>query len=1165
MLATRRTHNHVGRATRALQVRLAAAERAVQARQRVIDALHRIAALALSEQPLHDVLQEVVQEVHACTGFPIVLIEFYDPTLQMMEIVAATGIPLPADHSDMLIPVSMTLSGTVALSGQALVEPQARSRPEYADTALYQFGVQTFVCLPLAVTERVIGTLSLAHLDADMIDADLVPLTQSLANLIAILVARARAEAEREVALTKYSTLFDAFPLGITVSDATGRIVETNAMAGRLLGIGREEHCQRAIDSPEWQIVSTDGSLMSVDDYASVRALREQRIVENVEMGVIASSGGTTWINVTAAPLPLDNYGVVITYGDITARRQAEELVSAQRDLARIIASTTSPELVWPRCLDLALRVSGMDCGGIYLFDPNYQQLDLACHHGLSPDFLCTTRHYSVSSPNAQQMLAGGSAYLSIAQVQQVTLFEHEGLTSAALLPIRYHGQVLGCVNLGSHQLTQVPAFARHALETISTEIGNIIVALRTATALSEREEQYHSLVESQDSSISTLDADGVYHYINRIGADWLATTPEAVVGQRMHDFFPPQMVEAFLGNVRQVIASGQGVVIEVQHQVQEPRWHRVSLQPIRDASGVSVLVMVNSLDITERKQAEEQLRESQMRLELALRGANLGTWDWYVQTGRTVFNERWAEIVGYSMAELEPVSIETWASLCHPEDLQRSDELLQQHFAGQSEFYECEARMRHKHGDWIWVVDRGQVVEWDAEAKPLRMTGTHLDITARKQAEIDLRLSNETLEARVAQRTAEIARINLELERAARAKDEFMASMSHELRSPLNTILTVSESMQESIYGPLSERQQGALRHVQTSGAHLLSLINDILDLSKVEAGRLDLRIEPVLIAEVCQTSLLFVKELALKKSLRLAFKLTDQMAMIQADPRRLKQMLVNLLSNAVKFTPEGGYVGLEVVIDAAADRVSFAVRDSGIGIAPEDMGRLFQPFTQLDSRLSRQYEGTGLGLALVRRLAELHAGSVTVASTPGYGSCFTLVLPQHPPMPITEQLQAQLPIAPSMGRAAQQMLLTADHPPYPSDQLVATPGQVRVLVAEDNESNIVITCDYLRSRDFAVTVARNGREALAAAIEQQPDLILMDIQMPEMDGIEAIRRLRAMPAFATTPIIALTALAMPGDRERCLEVGASTYITKPVMLQSLAEVMQQLMGVRG
>ncbi len=411
----------------------------------------------------------------------------------------------------------------------------------------------------------------------------------------------------------------------------------------------------------------------------------------------------------------------------------------------------------------------------------------------------------------------------------------------------------------------------------------------------------------------------------------------------------------------------------------------------------------------------------------------------------------------------------------------------------------------------------------------------TLVDITQRKQAEAALRHANA------------------ELARAGRDKDAFLANMSHELRTPLNAILGFSEILRAQIRGSLNPAQQDAVHNIETSGQHLLALINDILDLSKVEAGQLDLALEPVMIAEVCQASLLFVKELALKKSLRVDLLLSDPLAQMQADPRRLKQMLVNLLANAVKFTDGGGHVSLEVEIDATTGAVRFTVQDTGIGIAQEDLARLFQPFSQVDSALGRQHEGSGLGLALVRRLAELHGGRVTVESTVGVGSRFTITLPAGQPEPAGrppyEDPRADPPGEAGAAGAARGSRVATD-----------TPAGVRVLVVDDNEANLLMIAEYLRARGYDVAMIHSGQEALDRIGSVNPAVILMDIQMPDLDGLEVIHQLRANAAYATTPIIALTALAMPGDRERCLAAGASAYLAKPVSLRKLAELITQV-----
>ncbi|MFN8414045.1 MAG: ATP-binding protein, partial [Anaerolineales bacterium] len=359
---------------------------------------------------------------------------------------------------------------------------------------------------------------------------------------------------------------------------------------------------------------------------------------------------------------------------------------------------------------------------------------------------------------------------------------------------------------------------------------------------------------------------------------------------------------------------------------------------------------------------------------------------------------------------------------------------------------------------------------------------------------------------------------------------------------TPLTGILGIAESLQLGTYGQLNEKQSSILNSIETSGRHLLELINDILDLSKVEAGKFDIYPEMIDIEETCRASLLFVKEQAAKKSILLEYQDTKYAKSVFADSRRLKQMLVNLLSNAVKFTPEKGQVNLIVHADSEKQQIHFTITDTGIGIAQDDLKHLFTPFTQVDSRLNRQYEGTGLGLVLVLRLAEMHGGNVQVESQVGTGSSFTISLPWH-----TEVIPSTQP----------STVQTSAQP-----AIVSEPNSRGILLlVEDSPTNVETIGDYLQFKGYSVVVASNGMEALIKAEEVNPQLILMDIQMPVMDGLEATRRLRADSRFATTPIIALTALAMAGDREQCLSAGANDYLSKPVSLKELVGKIDKLL----
>lgn len=407
------------------------------------------------------------------------------------------------------------------------------------------------------------------------------------------------------------------------------------------------------------------------------------------------------------------------------------------------------------------------------------------------------------------------------------------------------------------------------------------------------------------------------------------------------------------------------------------------------------------------------------------------------------------------------------------------------------------------------------------------RLLGVLHNVDSRRKAEQLLR-----------DRAKRLNEANEELALAARIKNEFTATMSHELRTPLNAILGYRQILLEELYGPLVLKQREALVEVEANGGKLLAIINGILDLSRIESGQETLASEAASVMGICGAAVQALERAANEKNLRLDVDLPDERLRVMCDPRRLRQVLEILLDNAIKFTPDGR-VSLGVNRSEDGRRVRFEVRDTGIGIARKDQARIFEPFVQLDGSLSRRYGGAGLGLALAARLLRGQKGEVRVESRPGEGSCFIV----------------EMPVA---GAAA---------PKAEGDADVAgrtEAGLLRVLLVEDNPANMVTTRGYLEAKGFAVSVADSGEAALAIAEEESFDVVLMDVQMPGMDGLEATRRLKSGARNRNASVIALTALAMPGDREKCLEAGAEHYLSKPVKFRELADLIRRIASAR-
>lgn len=646
--------------------------------------------------------------------------------------------------------------------------------------------------------------------------------------------------------------------------------------------------------------------------------------------------------------------------------------------------------------------------------------------------------------------------------------------------------------------------------------------------ALQASELRFRALIEHGLDNISLLATDGTLLWESPAAVNMLGYKHEQFKGRNIFEILHPEELERIQKQFAEVVREPGNVIhstFRLKHADGTWRWVEGIGTNLLHEPSVRAIV-INYRDITERRNAEEELHESEERFRL-LYNSSLDAILLTIPDGRILStNPAACRMFGRTEAELQNIGRSGLVDLSDPRLALAIEERVQTgRFSGELTF------LRGNGEKFPVEVSTSLFKDKNGDTRSSMIIR---DITERRKDAELIRQYTDELEVRVEERTMELVHAN-------RAKDEFLANMSHELRTPLNGILGFSETLLEGIRGPLNERQAQAVEFIHSSGQHLLELINDILDVSKIESGKFELHSELFAVNDICHSSLNFIKQLASKKHISLEYSSHSAANSLIADPKRLKQILVNLLNNAVKFTPEGGSVKLEVLADVSAGLMRFSVTDTGIGVSPEDQQKLFKPFVQVDSSLARQYEGTGLGLTLVKKLVEMHNGRIELQSEPGTGSCFSFVLPWN------EGTQAD----------------KKQNHTHSEGQANATGADAKtvrgkILLVEDNEANAMIIQDYLEVCGYQVQVVHDGGDAVSKIMEVMPDIILMDIQMPTINGFEVTRRLRADPQFATVPIIAVTAFAMPGDRERCLEAGMNEYLSKPVKLKELQKMIE-------
>lgn len=1068
----------------------------------------------------------------------------------------------PAQHQ---IKLGEGIVGTVAALGDMVITNQVTENSSYKNFFPEVLDTVSELGLPIKIAGQVIGVLDVQSPQPNAFNSNDIQVLQTLADQVAIALENARLyeSVQKELAERKQAEK----ERQVLIHDLGERVKELTALhqAARLFqnpDLSEAEMMQSLVDilPHAWQYPESAAAriVLGMDEYTSPDFIE------------------TIWIQKTSFTLPDDRTGSIEIaylkespvedegpfqkeeralletlaerlqssmarrYMESSLRKRTEDLTNLA-EAGRTFSETLDPKRIYPLIYQYIARVMPCEFVIVSSYDPKTEHITCEYLHtvkGTQDVSHFPTIPLEPPGRGTQSLVirSGEPLFLSDYQAALKTASnivefndeadiiedsedEEESARSAIIVPLKVSGAVAGALQVLS---LKPNAFTQDHLRFTESLASYASAALSNAHLFSELEErvrqrtaEVQDLYDNAPAGYHSLDTYGKILLINQTELNWLGYTREEVAGRHITNFMTPDSVQTFQEAfpIFKLRGTSNNLELEMRRKDGTTFPVLVNATAIKDEEGNYLMSRSTVFDNTERRKAELALRESEEQNRLLFEESPEAV-VLFDQAGRVVrMNRAFETITGVKGEQFVGHLVMEFGIL--PRDLMDalSAQVTDKVEAG-DRFASLEFKLKHASNDLRDISARIFVV--NLQGRPHYLASMH-DITTRKRAEETLRLANA------------------EMERALRLKDEFLANMSHELRTPLNAILGITESLLEKTSGPLNEKQQKYLQTVLESAQHLLELINDILDLAKINAGRIELDISKVDVRSVAQSSMRMIRELAQKKGLDVKLEVEPSIKTVLADERRLKQMLVNLLSNAVKFTPKDGHIGLDIRPDQSGNALYFTVWDTGIGVNEHDLHLLFQPFVQLDAGLARGSQGTGLGLVLVSQMARLHGGSVSVESQPDMGSRFTVAIPWQEAASTAPLIEKRLP---------EQKV----EPPS-----VEGKNRSTILIVEDTEAVIMLVSDYLKLHGFRVVTAPNGYEGIIRAKETNPDLILMDVMMPEMDGLETTRQIRDQLGMKDVPIIALTALAMAGDKERCLAAGMNDYLSKPVKLKEL------------
>lgn len=907
-------------------------------------------------------------------------------------------------------------------------------------------------------------------------------------------------------AADRLRSIVKAAGMAILTIDARGRIVHVDGDCERLL----DRHASTLLDTPlDAVFPDPQSGRAAARAVALVRERGGPNRVDGPTVDLPARDGGTRVVQWTLAGLAEgagDEADVVAVAVDATPRRETERPLARSRSGLRQFQEIIerSPQEVWIVGPDARVR---------------YVNAAGAASLGYPTDAL-------IGRP-ATEIDAAGVV----------------GVEAAFDTAMRAFRRGEPAVDLEVEHLARDGRRIRKEIRAILIEIDGEPLGALFATDITERARQQAARAEYARMLGTTLDLfpgwvacvdDGMrYLYANEPFAADRGLARDQVAGRTVAELRGPETERAMRGLMQRLRAGEQ--VDHSRHMIDvsgEPRTFWMSYRAQRDPLNPERHVyFAFGVDITEARRNEQ-------RLDAVLTGTRTGIWEWNGRTNRLRVNPQFPALVGADPAAAETPMIEMVREWVHPDDRPGRKAGLRDLVEGRVDSLDDEFRVRHANGGWIWLQERVHVASRAPDRSPLSMIGMLQDVTSRKLQEQQLHELNAALEARVAERTAELAAATARAEQASAAKTEFLSRMSHELRTPLNAILGFSQLLGMAT---LPTGQSETVGEILSAGRHLLALIDEVLDLATVESGGVRLRIEPIAPAALVDECLALVRPDALRARITVDNRVEPFAPPVLADRMRLRQVLLNLLSNAVKYNRPGGPV---VVSSRSVEPCGLELRvaDGGPGLAIDQVARLFRPFERLDAKRG-SIPGTGIGLAVSKRLVELMGGRIGVDSVPGEGSTFWVRLP--------------LADAPQDARPDEGLAPPPEHGAPCADDRPCR----RVLYVEDNVSNQRLMRHLLRMRpDVELEVVGDPRTAVDRAREWRPELVLLDIQLPYIDGYRLLEAMRL--ADVDAPIVAVSANAMPEDIARGAAAGFAAYLTKPLDVRRVLEVVGAQLG---